>query len=46
MEYIHDNMKNLIINERKTDFLKKVEDDVYTEGVRNNKFKIYEYETN
>jgi hypothetical protein len=46
MEYIHDNIKNLIINERKTNFLKKVEDDVYTEGVRNNKFKIYEYETN
>jgi len=46
LEYIHDNIKNLIINERKTDFLKKVEDDVYTEGIRKNKFKIYEYETN
>jgi hypothetical protein len=46
LEYVRENIKNLIINDRKTAFLKKIEDDVYTEGVRNNKFKIYEYETN
>jgi hypothetical protein len=46
LEYVRENIKNLIINDRKTAFLKKIENDIYTEGVRNNKFKIYEYETN
>jgi len=46
LDYVQDDIKEIIINKRKNDFLKKVEDDIYTEGLRNNKFKIYEYETN
>ena len=29
----------------KIDFLKLLEDNVYTEGIRQNKFKIYKQET-
>ncbi len=45
LEYVSENIRDLIINNRKTDFLKKVEEDIYTEGVRNQKFKLYEYES-
>ncbi len=44
MEYAESQIKNIIVNRRRIEFLKKVEDDVYLEGVRNNKFKLYEYE--
>lgn len=44
VEYVENNIRNLIINRRKIDFLKKVEDDVYLEGIRNNKFKLFSYE--
>jgi hypothetical protein len=44
VEYVEVSIKNLIINKRKIDFLKKLEEDVYLEGVRNNKFKLYDYE--
>lgn len=44
IEYVSENIKNLIINKRKLDFLKKIEEDVYTEGIRNSKFKLYDYE--
>jgi hypothetical protein len=44
VEYVKENIKNLIINRRRIDFLKKIEDDVYLEGIRNNKFKFYSYE--
>ncbi len=46
MEYVAENVRNLILNKRRIDFLKKIEDDIYTEGLRKQKFKIYEYETN
>jgi hypothetical protein len=42
IEYVKENIKDMIINKRKVTFLKKIEDDVYSEGVRNNKFTIYE----
>lgn len=45
IEYVSGSIRDLIINKRKIDFLKKLEEDVYNEGVRNNKFKVYEYET-
>ena len=44
VEYVEENIKSLIINRRRIDFLKKIEDDVYIEGIRNNKFKLYSYE--
>jgi len=46
IEYVQDNIKNLILNRRKIEFLKEVENNVYTEGVRQNKFKILKRETN
>lgn len=45
-EFIKDNIRNLIINSRKTSFLKKLEEDIYNEGVKNKKFKLYEIERN
>lgn len=44
IEFIEPNLRNLIMNKRKIDFLKKLEEDVYLEGVRNDKFKVYELE--
>lgn len=44
VEYVESQIKNVIVNRRRIEFLKKVEDDVFLEGVRNNKFKLYEYE--
>lgn len=41
IEYVENNIKNLILNRRKIEFLKQVEDNIYKEGVRQNKFKIY-----
>lgn len=41
LEYVRGSIKSLIINDRKIEFLKQIEDNVYTEGIRRNKFKIY-----
>ena len=41
IEYVENNIKNLILNKRKIEFLKQVEENVYKEGVRQNKFEIY-----
>ena len=41
IEYVESNIKNLILNRRKIEFLKQVEENVYKEGIRQNKFKIY-----
>jgi hypothetical protein len=41
IEYVSENIKNLILNKRKIEFLQQVEENVYKEGLRQNKFKIY-----
>ncbi len=41
VEYVENNIKNLILNKRKIEFLKQVEENIYKEGVRQNKFKIF-----
>lgn len=41
VEYVERNIRNLILNKRKIDFLKQVEDNIYKEGIRQNKFEIY-----
>ena len=46
LEYVEDNIKNLILNRRKIEFLKQVENNIYTEGIRKNTFKIFNSETN
>jgi len=41
LDYVYQNIKSLILNKRKIEFLKKIEDDIYSDGVRNRKFIIY-----
>jgi len=41
LEYVYPNIRSLILNKRKIEFLKKIEDDIYADGVRNRKFTIY-----
>ena len=42
VEYVSEQIKNLILNSRKLAFLKSIEQDIYNEGIRNNKFNIYD----
>jgi hypothetical protein len=44
LEYVEDNIRNLILNQRKITFLKDLEENIYKEGVRQNKFTIYDVE--
>ena len=44
LEYVEDNIRNLILNQRKITFLKELEENIYKEGVRQNKFTIYDVE--
>lgn len=46
LEFVKDNIKNLILNRRKIDFLKEVENNIYAEGIEKNKFEILKTETN
>ncbi len=46
IEFVENNIKNLILNQRKIEFLKEIEKNIYNEGVRKNKFKIYNRKTN
>ena len=46
LEFVENNIKNLILNQRKVDFLKELENNIYTEGERQNKFKIFTRKTN
>lgn len=41
LEYVENNIRNLILNKRKITFLKEIEDNIYKEGIRQNKFTIY-----
>lgn len=44
-DYVQDNIKSLILNRRKIEFLKEVENNIYREGINKNNFKIYNSET-
>lgn len=46
LEFVENNIKNLILNQRKISFLKDIEKNIYTEGIRKKKFKIYNRKTN
>ena len=41
IEFVENNIKNLILNQRKIEFLKGIEENVYEEGIRQNRFRIY-----
>jgi hypothetical protein len=42
ISYVNEQIKNLILNKRKINFLKNIEIDIYNEGVRTKKFNIYD----
>jgi hypothetical protein len=46
IEYVQDNIRNLILNQRKIQFLQQIEENVYKEGLRQNKFKIFVEQAN
>lgn len=46
IEYVQDNIKNLILNQRKIQFLQQIEENVYKEAMRQNKFKIFKEKAN
>lgn len=46
IEFVESNIKNLILNQRKIKFLKEIEENIYTEGLRQKKFRIYKQKTN
>jgi len=41
IDFVENNIKNLILNQRKINLLKDLEENIYNEGERNKKFKIY-----
>lgn len=41
IEFVENNIKNLILNQRKITFLKELEDNIFTEAERQEKFTIY-----
>ena len=40
-EYIRGQIKTIILNNRRNDFLQKLEDDIYNEALRDNTLKVY-----
>ena len=41
VEYINDNIKSIILNNRKIKFLKEIENNIYYDGLSRNRFEIY-----
>ena len=41
IEYVQNDIKNLILSKQKIEFLKQIEKDIYKEGVDNNKVKLF-----
>jgi hypothetical protein len=41
IDFVSSSIKNILLNQRKINFLKKIETDVYKEGLESNKFKLY-----
>ncbi|MBA4409449.1 MAG: hypothetical protein Q8S54_01415 [Bacteroidota bacterium] len=46
VEYVQNDIKNLILSKQKLDFLKQIEKDIYKEGIDNNKVKLYKTKNN
>lgn len=41
MEYVENNIRNLILNQRKIAFLREIEENLFREGIKNKTFKIF-----
>ena len=46
IEYIQNDIRNLILSKQKIDFLKQIEKDIYKEGLDNNKVKLFKTKNN
>jgi len=46
IEYVKNDIKNLILSKQKIEFLKQIEKDIYKEGVENNKVKLFKTKNN
>ncbi len=44
LEFVRDDIQNIILNKRKVQLSKKLEEDIYNNAVENEDFKIYNYE--
>lgn len=42
IEYVKDDIKTIILNNRKIDFLQELENGIYNEGIRDNKFRVFD----
>jgi hypothetical protein len=42
LEYVQEDIKNIIINKRKTQLTRKLEEDIYSKALKNKNFEIYE----
>jgi len=41
LEYVRDDIRTIILNNRKIDFLQSLETGIYNEGMRNNSFRVF-----
>ena len=46
IEYIQNDIRNLILSKQKIEFLKQIEKDIYKEGLDNNKVKLFKTKNN
>jgi len=46
IEYVQNDIKNLILSKQKTEFLKQIEKDIYKKGIESNKVKLYKIKNN
>lgn len=46
IEYVQSDIRNLILSKQKIEFLKKIEKDIYKEGLDNNKVKLFKIKKN
>ena len=46
VEYVQNDIRNLILSKQKIDFLKQIEKDIYKEGLDNNKVKLFKIKNN
>lgn len=46
LEYVKNDIQNLMLSKQKLDFLKQIEKDIYKEGLENNKVKLFKIKNN
>ena len=46
IEYVQNDIRNLILSKQKIEFLKHIEEDIYKEGLKSNKVKLFKQKNN